>query len=229
MRRHGPKHARPHRRIAYILLTVIGLGLTGTGAAKLSGTLLTYKAARTAAAAGTNSQTPSGDQDTSAPATTPATGPTTSTPVVTIHPVRIEITQIHVNAPVQELGLTTTGTLAVPTQTNQAGWYTGSAVPGQLGPSVIAGHLDTTTGPAVFYDLRELKSGDEITIVLSSGTTVDYHVTGMMSDPKLQFPTAQVYGPSPDGELRLITCSGSLVDGSYLDNLIIFARLDNAA
>ena len=229
MSKHGPKHARPHRRIAYILLTLIGLGLTGTGAAKLGSTLLDYKTARTAAAAGTNDQTPSGDQTTSASSTTPAAGPTTSTPAVTIHPVRIEIAQIHVNAPVQELGLTTTGTLAVPTQTNQAGWYTGSAVPGQLGPSVIAGHLDTSSGPAVFYDLRELKSGDEITIVLSSGSSVNYRVTGMATDPKLQFPTAQVYGPSPDGELRLITCSGSLVDGSYLDNLIIFARLDNAA
>jgi sortase (surface protein transpeptidase) len=228
---YGPKHARPHRKVAYFLLAVLGLGMIGTGAAKLGSSVLTYKTARTAQAAsganGTSSST--SGQDGSANSTAPTAGSTTTPPGVTVHPVRIQISDIHVDAPVQELGLTSTGALAVPTQTNQAGWYTGSVVPGQLGPSVIAGHLDTTSGPAVFYDLHELKDGDEISILLSTGTTVSYHVTGMQSDPKLQFPTAEVYGPSPDGELRLITCTGSLVDGSYLDNYIVFARLDNAA
>ncbi|HEV2636716.1 MAG TPA: sortase [Actinocrinis sp.] len=229
MRRHWPQHARPHGRAAFILLTVLGLGLTGVGGAKLGSSLLSYNSARTAqASAAANSRPTAGQSAGDGSASSGAATPT-PTPTPGIRPVRIEIAQIHVDAPVQELGLTTTGALAVPTQVNQAGWYTGSALPGQPGPSVIAGHLDSAEGPAVFYGLRELKVGNEISIVLSTGTTVSYHVTGMASDLKSEFPTSAVYGPSPDGELRLITCSGSLVDGSYSDNLIVFARLDNAA
>jgi LPXTG-site transpeptidase (sortase) family protein len=209
----------------YVLLAVLGLVLTGTGAIKLGSSLLSYHAARTAQAA----TVPAGQQtDGSSGAAAPDTSASTPT-APAIRPTRIEIPGIHVDAPVQLLGLTSTGTLAVPTQTNQAGWYTGSAVPGQPGPTVIAGHLDTTSGPAVFVDLPQLEDGDEIRILLSTGAEVDYQVTGMQTDPKVQFPTTQVYGPSPDSELRLITCTGSVVDGSYLDNLIVFARLDTSA
>ena len=236
MSRTGPKHARPHRRAVYMLIAAVGVAVTGTGAAKLGSSLISYDAARSAWAASGSAGptenpadgTPSGAAGATTGTSTPTPTPT-PTPTQTVLPVRIEISDIHVNAPVQELGLTSTGALAVPTQTNQAGWYTGSAVPGQSGPSVIAGHYDSAIGPAVFYELRDLKDGDDIDILLSSGTTVTYQVTGIVTDSKEQFPTTEVYGPSPDGELRLITCSGSLVDGSYLDNLIVFARLVDSA
>jgi sortase (surface protein transpeptidase) len=45
-----------------------------------------------------------------------------------------------------------------------AGWFTGGPMPGQLGPAVIAGHVDSRTGPAVFHRLRDLRPGDQIRV-----------------------------------------------------------------
>jgi hypothetical protein len=44
---------------------------------------------------------------------------------------------------------------------------------------------------------------------------------------KDRFPTEAVYGAVPDAELRLITCGGIFdhATGSYLSNVVVFARL----
>ncbi|MBW8767444.1 MAG: class F sortase, partial [Geodermatophilales bacterium] len=91
---------------------------------------------------------------------------------------------------------------------------------------VLAGHVDSTAGPAVFFRLGELAAGDEVVVGRSDGTTVRFTVTRVARYPKAAFPTAEVYGPTPDAQLRLITCGGDFDRSrrSYADNVVVFAR-----
>lgn len=146
-----------------------------------------------------------------------------------VRPVSIDIPAINVHTTLQQLGLDSTGELTPPTNLTQAGWYTGSAVPGQTGPSVIAGHVDSYRGPAVFFGLKSLKPGDAITVGLSSGQHVTFQVMLVRDYPKDAFPTADVYGARPDAELRLITCGGGFAGGHYLDNVVVYAALRASA
>jgi LPXTG-site transpeptidase (sortase) family protein len=144
-------------------------------------------------------------------------------------PVSIDIPAINVHTTLQQLGLDSAGMLAPPTDLTQAGWYTGSPVPGQNGPSVIAGHVDSFQGPAVFFELKLLKPGDAVTVNLSSGQHVVFSVMLVKEYPKDAFPTADVYGARPDPELRLITCGGAFAAGHYLDNIVVYADLRTTA
>jgi LPXTG-site transpeptidase (sortase) family protein len=100
-------------------------------------------------------------------------------------------------------------------------------VPGDIGPAVIAGHVDSVTEPAVFARLGELRPGDEVRVTLSTGAVEVFAVDSLTSAPKDAFPTQLVYGPTPTAQLRLITCDGvfNSSTGHYLDNLIVFASL----
>jgi sortase (surface protein transpeptidase) len=140
-------------------------------------------------------------------------------------PVRIEIPAIHVDAALQRLHRDAKGVLQPPDSWTEAGWFAGGVVPGAVGPAVIAGHLDTTKRAAVFVDLRLLRPGDRIRIVLSTERTVSFVVTHARVVRKALFPTDEVYGPTPDPQLRLITCSEPFDDaqGIYADNLVVFA------
>ena len=156
------------------------------------------------------------------------TGParlTIARPVPVARPVSLIIPMIGVKAPLIELGLTASGALQVPTTTTVAGWYTGSPRPGAIGPALIEGHVDSLTGPGVFYRLSELQPGDRIYVRRADGTTVEFRVTAAQTYQKAFFPTAAVYGPTPDPELRLITCGGTFdyATGHYLSNTIIYA------
>jgi sortase (surface protein transpeptidase) len=140
-------------------------------------------------------------------------------------PVRIEIPAIHVDAGLQRLHRDAKGVLQPPDSWTEAGWYAGGVVPGAVGPAVIAGHLDTTKRVAVFVDLRLLRPGDRIRVLLSTRRTVTFVVTRAEVVRKALFPTAEVYGPTPDAQLRLITCSEPFDEkrGIYADNLVVFA------
>jgi sortase (surface protein transpeptidase) len=115
--------------------------------------------------------------------------------------------------------------MQVPSTSTVAGWFTGSPRPGAVGSSIIVGHVDSKTGPGIFYRLPELKRGVDIYIKRSDGTTAEFRVTEVQEYPKDQFPTETVYGPTPDAELRLITCGGTFdsVTGHYLSNIIVYA------
>ena len=123
-------------------------------------------------------------------------------------PVRIEIPSIGVDAPIIGLGLNPDRTLEVPTDYGDAGWWTGGPRPGERGPAVIAGHVDSRTGPAVFFRIGELQPGAKIVVVGRDGTRARFSVLGSERYPKAQFPTARVYGrtraadPAPDHLLR---------------------------
>lgn len=140
-------------------------------------------------------------------------------------PVRVHIPSIDVDADVIDLGLNPDRTLEVPEDFEQTGWYTGRSIPGEPGPSVIAGHVDSNDGPAVFHKLRELEEGDRVLIDRTDGQTAIYRVNGASEVAKSSFPTELVYGATSQPTLRLITCGGRFDgdEGSYDGNLIVFA------
>jgi sortase (surface protein transpeptidase) len=142
-------------------------------------------------------------------------------------PVHISIPAIGVSAGVVRLGLNRDGTLQVPGDFGVTGWFTGGPAPGETGPAVIAGHIDSRRGPAVFYRLRELRPGQEISVGRSDGSSVRFAVDGVAQYPKRAFPTEAVFGPSPEPLLRLITCGGTFDHSqrSYRDNVVVTARL----
>ena len=140
-------------------------------------------------------------------------------------PVRIEVPAIGVHAPVIRLGLNRDGSLEVPRRWGDTGWWSGGSRPGEPGPAVIAGHVDSKSGPAVFYRLGELRRGDRIRVLSRDGTAADFAVKRLERHPKDDFPTAEVYGRTSGPSLRLITCGGAFdrSSGHYTDNTIVFA------
>lgn len=128
---------------------------------------------------------------------------------------------------VQPLGLLPDQTIGVPNSYTEVGWYSGGVSPGEVGPSVILGHVDSLDGPAIFYSLGQMKVGDEIEVTRADGTIAKFTVTKMERHPQSDFPTMDVYGPTDGAALRLVTCSGSFDKGSqrYSHNLVVFAEL----
>jgi len=115
--------------------------------------------------------------------------------------------------------------MQVPTDFAVTGWYTFAARPGDIGPAVIAGHVDSRHGPGVFVRLRELQPGDEIAVRRADGSTIRFRVAATMQFDKASFPTARVFGTTTTPALRLITCGGFFDrhTGHYLSNLVVFA------
>lgn len=147
-----------------------------------------------------------------------------------VDPERIVIDALDVDADVIDLGIETDGRMEVPTDFDQAGWFTPGPRPGRVGPAVIAGHVDSRSGPAVFYRLTELEPGDEIEVHGEDGEVVTFAVSELEQHPKDEFPTERVYAGTPGAELRLITCGGvfDTDERSYRDNVIAYAdRIDD--
>jgi LPXTG-site transpeptidase (sortase) family protein len=147
----------------------------------------------------------------------PAAAPVTSPPT------QLKIEAIHLTTDLEPLGLDDKGRLSPP-GFDDAGWYADGTAPGDAGPAVIAGHIDSKSGPSVFYHLHELKTGDIIQ-VKRGAAWIRFAVTDQQQYPKTAFPTAKVYGPTATAQLRLITCGGTFDKsvGSYEDNVIVFA------
>jgi Sortase domain len=140
-------------------------------------------------------------------------------------PVRLEIPSIGVDAPIVPLGLNPDRTLEVPSDFGDTGWWSGGPRPGERGPAVIAGHVDSYTGPAVFFRLWELRPGAAVVVMRRDGSRARFSVLGSERYRKAEFPTSRVYGPTRGATLRLITCSGTFdrVSGHYLDNTVVYA------
>jgi sortase (surface protein transpeptidase) len=142
-------------------------------------------------------------------------------------PVRLRIPAIDVSTPLVKLGRLADGSLEVPKDWDTAGWYDGGPRPGQPGPAVILGHVDSKTGPAVFYELRALRPGDTVRVGLANGRELVFRVQRVERYPKDRFPTEAVYFPTLNRELRLITCGGEFdyAARSYRDNIVVYAEL----
>ncbi|MGW4828157.1 class F sortase [Amycolatopsis japonica] len=149
-------------------------------------------------------------------------------PLAPAKPVRLEIPAIGVRTgEIVDLGLAGDGTLQVPHDAITTGWFTGGPAPGEIGPAVLAGHVDYKKVPGVFVRLKELKAGDEALVHREDGSTAVFTVYAVERHPKASFPTEKVYGDTIGPELRLITCGGDFDSstGNYLDNVVAFAKL----
>ena len=140
-------------------------------------------------------------------------------------PVRIRIPAIGVDAPVDPLTTDRDGALLAPRTYGDAGWWRDGPQPGERGPAVIAGHVDSKRGPAVFFRLAHLGSGDKIFLDRADGSTAVFATKRIERHGKDDFPTDAVYGDTADPQLRLITCGGKFDRKArrYLDNVIVFA------
>jgi LPXTG-site transpeptidase (sortase) family protein len=161
-----------------------------------------------------------------APATPAVQGPSLPASL----PVRVDVPAIGARSALVQLGLNADGTVEVPPleRDSKAGWYRDSPTPGEVGPSVILGHVDSAEyGPGVFFRLGELRQGDEISVARADGSTAVFTVDRVVSVPKDDFPTLEVYGNTDRAELRLITCGGDFDPSarSYVDNIVVFASL----
>lgn len=142
-------------------------------------------------------------------------------------PVRVTIPKMQVRKRLVGLSILNDGTLAAPEDFDAPGWYREGVTPGDQGPAVIVGHVDSTDGPAVFFKLETLKAGDKAYVKRADGTTVTFVVDRVERYAKDNFPTQQVYGPTPGAELRLITCGGAFDNTtlSYDDNVVAYAHM----
>ncbi|MET8230776.1 class F sortase [Micromonospora sp. NPDC005298] len=144
-------------------------------------------------------------------------------------PVRLTVPAIKVAAPVAPVGQARDGSIAVPPleRHNETGWYDRGPTPGESGPAVIVGHVDTKSGPSVFYDLGKLKPGDLIEVARADRSTVVFTVDTVEHFPKDRLPAERIYGHDGPPGLRLITCGGQFIGGrtGYADNVIAFASL----
>jgi LPXTG-site transpeptidase (sortase) family protein len=206
----------PTRRPAAMLALAAGLVVIGGGTAGLLLTRHSTPAMRPVAAGVAALPAPTG------PIVAP---PQSAAPKPVAAPVVLTIPLIGVRTELITLGLTSTGELQVPSSTAVAGWYTGSPRPGAVGSAIIVGHIDSVSGPGVFYRLSELAKGDKVYVKRADGTLVEFRVTSVQTYLKDDFPTEDVYGPVPDAELRLITCGGAFdaATGHYLSNIVVYA------
>ncbi|MEU1405375.1 class F sortase [Streptomyces sp. NPDC005728] len=144
-------------------------------------------------------------------------------------PLRLLIPKISVDAPFAALSIGTSGQLRPPPadNVNLVGWYAGGASPGEAGTSIIAGHVDTVTSPAVFAHLDQLVRGDRFSVDRADGRTADFVVDDTETFAKDDFPSKKVYADTARPEVRLITCAGDYDHsvGDYMDNLVVFAHL----
>jgi Sortase domain len=156
--------------------------------------------------------------------TRPAAGPDDAGGPLPDPPSRVRVPSIRVDSPLENLTLDGAGVLRAPVDYARAGWYADGTVPGDAGPAVIAGHVDSRSGPAVFFRLYQLRPDDVIQIQRGD-RWLTFRVVSIARYPKNRFPTADVYGPTPDAELRLITCGGSFdaKRRSYVDNVVVYA------
>jgi sortase (surface protein transpeptidase) len=210
---------RPPRRLLPIAALTAGLLAVGAGAAGIITSGHTHPSAALHLA-GKPAIVPVPSQTAEAPGGLAAARP----PAL---PVELTIPAIGVRTWLIHLGLEPNGTLQVPSSTTVAGWYTGSPRPGAVGSSVIAGHVDSVSGPAVFYRLGTLRPGERVYVSRADGTMAVFSITRVQTYAKDAFPTAEVYGPAPDPELRLITCGGTFdsTTGHYRSNVVAFATL----
>lgn len=142
-------------------------------------------------------------------------------------PVHLEIPAIGVSAHVVPLGLNSDQTMQVPTSFSEAGWFRPGPEPGEIGAAVIVGHVDSVSGPGIFYRLPALTRGDRIRLRLSDGRMLRFVVTSSRNASKRRFPTKLVFRHTKRPTLRLITCGGAFdtSTGHYVDNHIVFAWL----
>ncbi len=148
-------------------------------------------------------------------------------PLKRSRPTELTIPALSVATSLETLGLQADHQVMVPTTVHIAGWYIDGPAPGQMGSAVILGHVDSTAGPGVFFDLRTLAAGDVVDVGLSDGVTAQFTVDSVAQYSKLAFPAQRVYGSHGSSALQLVTCGGVFdhQTGSYLSNIVVYTSL----
>lgn len=231
--RHGGRRGSLLAAAATAVLAAVGattvyLGVAGTATTSAPQQSPTSSAGQPSAGAGSRT-TDAPDAPRSEPAGTAAPVPAARTGrfLTGSRPVGLDIARIGVHSTtVVDLGLQRDGSIEVPEDAQKPGWFAPGPSPGQLGPAVIAGHVDSRTGPAVFYRLAELRRGDRLTVTREDGSVAAFVVDRVKTYAKDAFPTRKVYGATDRAELRLITCGGSYDDETgYDSNTVAYAHL----
>lgn len=147
-------------------------------------------------------------------------------------PTSIEIPSIGVRSTrFVSLGIQRNGTISVPGTAQEVGLYDAGPTPGQLGPAVLAAHVDTPSGvPGIFYRLGRVKAGDVVRITRQDGSHLTFTVDRVAAFRKTEFPTELVYrGDFTRAEIRLVTCGGPTDSrNEYRDNVVVFGHLTSA-
>lgn len=233
----GGRRGRTYATAATAVLVVGGILLLVLGLRGQSGAPQPPAAAPAASSGASAPLIPSGTASPST--TTPDASVTTPAPdaapqVKTAQflgasaPTGIDIPSIGVHSThFVDLGIAADGTITVPGSADEVGFYTGGPTPGQLGPAVLAAHVDSKRGPGIFYRLGAVKPGDHVTVTRNDGSKTTFVVDKVASYPKDQFPTEAVYrGDFTQSEIRLVTCGGTFDKVKhYLNNIVVFAHL----
>jgi sortase (surface protein transpeptidase) len=156
-----------------------------------------------------------------------STRPTSSPKAPGVVPEVLRVPALGITIKVGRLGLQSNGEIEVPTTTHQVGWYTGGPTPGQIGSAAILGHVDSYAGIGVFFYLKNLQSGDKLSVTLSNQEVAHFTVTKVVQYPKNSFPDALVYGNHGVSQLQLVTCGGvfNRSTGHYESNIVVYSRL----
>ena len=225
------RRARPRVAVVALLLVLVG------AAALTVGLRAQRHAPQPPASAGvplttlTSSPSPAAASPAAGGGAAPAAAPATRGPLLgAAVPVRVSIPAIGVSSSLLQLGLNPDRTVQVPplSADSQAGWYRYSPTPGQLGPAVLLGHVDSAEyGPGVFFKLGALRPGDSVTVDRADHRAAVFRVERVVSYPKDHFPTLEVYGNTDHAALRLITCGGKfdLSTHNYESNIVAYASL----
>ncbi|MEV6566595.1 class F sortase [Streptomyces kronopolitis] len=207
----------------------VGRGLLWSAGAFLLGSLLVYNSVDTSADPKPQTRPAVASSPTPGGRTAASSVPDLALPRSV--PKRVSIPNIAVDAPFTELTLGPTGQLNAPPpgDRNLVGWYKDGASPGERGSAIIAGHVDTKTGPAVFLQLESLKPGALINITREDGVIATFKVDSVETFSKSNFPNDRVYADAPTAQLRVITCGGAYDRKvrDYVDNIVVFAHLSS--
>ena len=215
-RRSGPRYPRP-ALLGVALVIPLALGCATDMAPGGTGSSTNTDSP---AMESTPPATPPGEPSDSAPAEIEPATATTAT-----NPVGLHVPSIGLREELIDLAIQDDGTLEPPADWDDVGWFAEGPRPGAPGPTVFAGHVDSTTGPAVFYRVLELSPGDDVEVTSADGSVQTYRVERVEDHPKDDFPTRDVFSGTLDDELRLITCTGEFdtTDQRHLDNRVVFA------
>lgn len=212
-----------------LVAKVAAAGLAGAGVATIGYAILAQSHAPTPVPAAAGRVAP---QAPGTPLGTPGPrrqvmAPPASQPAGASIPTAIDVAAIGVSSALSVLGLSPDGTLAVPSSFGRAGWYEHSAQCGQAGPTVVLGHVDSYTGPGVFFRLGALRPGDSVVLRCANGDSERFRITGVREYQKAAFPSMEVYGPTMLPTIRLVTCGGRFdhASGHYLSNVVAFGQL----
>jgi len=143
-------------------------------------------------------------------------------------PRRLRIPSLRVDTDLERLSVNRNRTIEVPRHWQRAGWYVDGARPGEPGAAVVLGHVDSPSGAAVFARLSTVRRGARVLVDRADGSTIVFRVTRIEQHQRAKFPAVEVYWPTLQRELRLITCGGQYVRsaGGYQSNVIVFATAE---